>query len=130
MNASLGLKIQIIAKTRGLSQTDLANKIGVNKSSISNFFNGKHDLNTTSFIKLLELLDIHIYNMIERNLDLALERTNIGSPGDMLDELLDIIPSKLKKKNIIKSISNLAKEYESKGQKPKQIYNNLKNYTY
>ncbi len=127
---TLGIKLQTIAKTKNITQQEIANNTGISKATVSTFFSGKSDISSNNLIKILSALDIDFSHIIDRNLDLALSRSNVGTPGDLLDELFMSVSNKLKKKNVIKSITNLAKEYEHAGIKNQQIYNTLKNYNH
>ena len=47
-------------KKKNISQKDLANKVGISQQEISRFENEKHIPKLTSFIRIIEALDIDI----------------------------------------------------------------------
>ena len=80
-NSHLGLAIKRIRKKKGLSQTDLANKMGMRQPTISDIENGRGTLD--SFLKIIQALNINLslsYGDETQNQD-----NEISAMIDMLD---------------------------------------------
>lgn len=61
------LKVKEILKTKGLTQTDLAQKLGISKVALSNTLNGNPTL--SSLVKISEVLEVHITDLFEPDTD-------------------------------------------------------------
>lgn len=60
INEQLGAKIQRVRKTKRITQEELAAKIGVQPSTISNIEGGKTDTSVYTIFKIALALKIHI----------------------------------------------------------------------
>lgn len=68
-SSDIGEKIATLAKTKGLSQGRLAEKIDVSRVSINRFFKGKSSIRTKDLVQLLKVLDIDLEDLIEQKLE-------------------------------------------------------------
>lgn len=109
---NIGLKLSLVAKNQGLSQAEISEITEINKTSLSHFFSGKAQLQSDNFLKLLDVLNINLSKTIDTKVDETLKKDSSVSPGQLFDELLLTIPQKYKRRNAMKYISGLAKQYE------------------
>ena len=88
-NTDIGEKIASLAKTKGLSQGKLAEKIDVSRVSINRFFKGKSSIRTKDLVQLLKVLDIDLEDLIEQKL----EKEAFGdvSQNEMYEDLKSIM---------------------------------------
>ena len=61
-------KITEFRKQQGLTQTDLAQKVGVRQATISDFENGKYNLRSDLLEKILIVLNLDIVQRSENRL--------------------------------------------------------------
>lgn len=108
-----------------MTQEDISQNTLINKSSLSNFFNGKAQLQSDNLLKLLEILNINFDTVIDLKVDQALRRDKGESVGQLFDSLIKVIPFKHKKRNAVEYVKSLAKEFEKKNPKAKYIYDAL-----
>lgn len=62
-------KLAILAKSKGISQSELAEQIDISRVSINRFFKGKSSIRTKDLIQLLRVLDIDLEEVIEQQLN-------------------------------------------------------------
>jgi transcriptional regulator with XRE-family HTH domain len=124
-NNHLGFKLSVIARSLDITQQDLSKNTNINRTSLSNFFNGKTQLQSDNLFKLLDMLNINFDSLIDLKVDQAMKRDNIETAGQLFDSLLKIVPHKHKKRNAIQYIKSLAKQCESNNPKAKYIHNAL-----
>ena len=64
-NKMIGTRVKMLRITKGISQTELAKKIGVTQTHLSNIENGRAGLTIPNLIKLHEALDTSISSFFE-----------------------------------------------------------------
>lgn len=64
---TLGETIKKYRKRKGLNQTELANLIGLDRSAISNFENGKREPTYSMILKLAEVLNVDLIEFLNTN---------------------------------------------------------------
>lgn len=70
MDRFFNSNLKYIRKKYGISQQELANKIGKDRSSIAYWENGKADITLENVIKLSEVLNIPIHDLVGKDLTL------------------------------------------------------------
>jgi len=68
VKVKLGINIRVARKAKGYSQEELAPKIGVSRSQLTNIENGTTGTTIDKIIKLSELLEIDVKDLL--NLDI------------------------------------------------------------
>lgn len=63
---SLGLKLSMIAKSKGYTQKVIAEKCGLSRITIHRYFNGKTDLRSHEMVKVLKILGIDLEQDIQQ----------------------------------------------------------------
>lgn len=59
------LKIKSVRQQKGLTQKELAQKLGVSQNFLSELENNKYDIKLSMFYKLLDVLEIYPCDIIE-----------------------------------------------------------------
>lgn len=87
----IGEKLSMLSKTVGLSQTALAEKIGVPSSQINRFFKGHSDIYSSNLIEILKELGFDIEAMIASRLKAVteVEQADPKSTHEALNFLFD-----------------------------------------
>lgn len=62
-------KLAILAKSKGISQSELAEQIDISRVSVNRFFKGKSSIRTKDLIQLLRVLDVDLEEVIEQKLE-------------------------------------------------------------
>lgn len=75
---NIGIKLSIIAKSKGLTQNEIALRCGVSRISIHRFFNGRTELKASDLFNVLDVLGISIDHEIENSLSGALEGKSLS----------------------------------------------------
>ncbi|MBS1972659.1 MAG: helix-turn-helix transcriptional regulator [Bdellovibrionales bacterium] len=91
---SLAEKIALLAKHSGVSQSAIADQVGVPASHVNHFFRGKGDVRSELFIEILKTLNIDIEALINKEVarmnDLDLEeKQNAGEVFERLVKSFD-----------------------------------------
>lgn len=88
-DSDIGEKLATLAKSRGLSQGKLAEKIDVSRVSINRFFKGKSSIRTRDLVLLLKVLDIDLEQMIAQKLQSEID----GDTGqeEIYNDLISIL---------------------------------------
>ena len=60
------LKIKKIRMKKGIKQTELARKIGVSKSTLSELENNKYDIRLSKLIKISDVLEVDLKELYEK----------------------------------------------------------------
>lgn len=60
-------QIRDIRQARGMSQKELADKLGVNQSMISDYETGKVDLSLTKAVKIADILECDLNDLLGRS---------------------------------------------------------------
>lgn len=60
-------QIRDIRQARGMSQKELADKLGVNQSMISDYENGKVELTLTKAVKIADILECDLNDLLGRS---------------------------------------------------------------
>lgn len=88
-DSDIGGKLATLAKSKGLSQGKLAEKIDVSRVSINRFFKGKSSIRTRDLVLLLKVLDIDLEQMIAKKLQSEMD--GIFSQEEVYDDLISIL---------------------------------------
>ncbi len=64
----IGIKLSMLAKTCGVSQTELADKLGFSPSQVNRFFNGHSDIYSSNLLEILKELGFDIAAMVSKRL--------------------------------------------------------------
>ena len=59
-------QIRDIRQARGMTQKELADRLGVNQSMISDYESGKVDLSLTKAVKIADILECELYDLLGR----------------------------------------------------------------
>lgn len=60
-------RIREIRQARGMNQQELARRLGVNQSMISDYENGKVELSLTKAVKIADILECELYDLLGRS---------------------------------------------------------------
>jgi len=61
------LKIKEIRVRKGMTQKELAKKAGVSRSYFGDLENGKYDIKLSLFVKISNILEVDLFDLIEIN---------------------------------------------------------------
>ncbi len=61
-------KVAQLAKSKGVSQKELANYCKISRITVHRFLNGKTEIRSSDFVKMLELLGVDIVSNLEHKL--------------------------------------------------------------
>ena len=92
------MRLRELRNNSGLTQSELANKLGVSGQTILNWENGIHEPNINHLIQLADLFDVSV--------DYLIERKNNDKSIDVICNELERIP----KRNIIDFIRSELKK--------------------
>lgn len=87
--SDIGEKLATLAKSKGLSQGKLAEKIDVSRVSINRFFKGKSSIRTRDLVLLLKVLDIDLEEMISQKLQSEMDGE--ASQEEIYSDLISIL---------------------------------------
>jgi transcriptional regulator with XRE-family HTH domain len=74
----LGSQLSVLAKARGLRQSELASSAGISSVTLSRFFNNKVSVNSETLNTLLGLLGIDLSSHIEERIEeCTFNRSNV-----------------------------------------------------
>lgn len=79
--------LESLRKKYGLSQKDIANKLNISQGSYSNYENEKREPDIKTLIKLSEIYNTSIDNLVKNNLDI----TNKNQHPFFQEELIELI---------------------------------------
>ncbi len=117
-----GLKLNALLGLHGISQSDISNEGGVNKSSLSRFFRGETDLRSKQLIKLLGTIGIDLHQIVNQKIDEKLGKekpvAHIGGELETIIQNLDDLVAH----TILETIISKAKR-EKKADLKKEIKN-------
>ena len=65
--AQVAVIIQRQRKTKGYTQKDLAQKLGVSQSMVSKWENGEENITLATLVKIASALEITLYNPLEES---------------------------------------------------------------
>lgn len=60
-------RIRYIRQARGMTQKELADRLGVNQSMISDYESGKVDLSLTKAVKIADILECDLNDLLGRS---------------------------------------------------------------
>lgn len=60
----MGLNLKIARVKKGLSQKELANKVGISPATVSKAETGKFDLRLSTLLKLSKILDVTVEELL------------------------------------------------------------------
>lgn len=60
----MGLNLKIARVKKGLSQKELANKVGISPATVSKAETGKFDLRLSTLLKLSRILDVTVEELL------------------------------------------------------------------
>jgi len=88
----IGQRIQDARLAAGLSQTELAARIGTSTSHVSRIETGRSDLKITSFVKIIETLKVSADDLLQANVPVV----NDKKQWQLQELLSDCTPSQMK----------------------------------
>jgi transcriptional regulator with XRE-family HTH domain len=62
--AEIGARIRFMREARGISTADLADAVGISRSSISNVEKGRHMLNVVKLVKVARTLQVGVIDLV------------------------------------------------------------------
>ena len=68
-NLTIGPKLSMIAKAKGLTQSEIAKKCNISRLSVHRFFNGRTELKASDLMSVLRVLDIPVDEEIDQSLE-------------------------------------------------------------
>ena len=91
---SLAEKIALLAKNSGVSQSSIAEQVGVPASHVNHYFRGKGAVRSELFVEILKTLNIDIEALVNKEVarlnDLDLEeKKNAGEAFERLMKMMD-----------------------------------------
>lgn len=88
----IGKRIQDARLAAGLSQTELAERIGTSTSHVSRIETGRSDLKISSFVKIIETLQVSADDLLQANVPVV----NDKKQWQLQELLSDCTPSQMK----------------------------------
>lgn len=88
-DSDIGEKLATLAKSKGLSQGRLAEKIDVSRVSINRFFKGKSSIRTKDLVLLLKVLDIDLEDLISQKLQSEMD--GVPAQDEIYQDMISII---------------------------------------
>ena len=90
----LGYKVSLLAKSRGMTQAEIAEHCGVSRITVQRFFSGKTEIRSGDLNKILKLLNINLDTDLDRllkikSLGLKDQIYNINSDINIILNALD-----------------------------------------
>ncbi len=82
---TIGSNIRMVRKSAGISQTELANRVGSNKSAISRYENGMQKPSLDTLMRMADALDVDLADLLKERAASSVE--NAGSEPDWMREL-------------------------------------------
>lgn len=82
----IGQNIKFLRKKQGLNQTQLGEALGITKGAVSGYENGSSIPGVETLIKIAQLLEISVDDLIFRNIE---KQGTSGDPAPKGDELED-----------------------------------------
>lgn len=91
---SLGYKLAMIAKSKGYTQKDIAERCGLSRITIHRYFNGKTDLRSHEMVKVLKILGIDIEQELQQLIEgtlsgITVKKTSIFNDISLVLQNLD-----------------------------------------
>lgn len=81
-------KVALLAKSKKISQKELANYCKISRITVHRFLNGKTEIRSGDFVKMLELLGIDVTKNLESNLlGTENEANNIEDSGPLFTDV-------------------------------------------
>lgn len=74
---SIGLKLAMIAKSKGFTQKQIAEKCGLSRITIHRYFNGKTDLRSHEMVKVLKILGIDVEQELQHLIEGSLTGVSV-----------------------------------------------------
>ncbi|MCH2534060.1 MAG: helix-turn-helix domain-containing protein [Bdellovibrionales bacterium] len=74
---SIGLKLAMIAKSKGFTQKQIAEKCGLSRITIHRYFNGKTDLRSHEMVKVLKILGIDVEQELQHVIEGSLTGVSV-----------------------------------------------------
>ena len=108
-----GTKDNALLGLIGITQAQVADECGINKSSLSRFFRGVSDIRTSQLVKVLHTIGIDLLQIINRQIDERLGKEkptpHIGADLETIVQHLD----KLESQTLLETIIVKAKKIKS-----------------
>lgn len=79
---TIGSNIRMVRKSAGISQTELANRVGSNKSAISRYENGMQKPSLDTLMRMADALDVDLADLLKERAASSVE--NAGSEPDWM----------------------------------------------
>lgn len=113
--------INTLIQAKNLSQKEVAQKAEVHTSNLSKFLSGETDMRLSTFIKLMETLEVDIISILQSEVDRSLGRSSSNiTVGQAVENLLNEVEP-ITARTILNSISSRIKNDSNK-----KIENSLK----
>lgn len=74
---SIGIKLAMIAKSKGFTQKQIAEKCGLSRITIHRYFNGKTDLRSHEMVKVLKILGIDVEQELQHVIEGSLTGVSV-----------------------------------------------------
>lgn len=74
---AVGQNLKSIRISKGISQSELARKTGIDRKRIIGYEQGKHDINLTNAFKITKALEISIDSLAQDKIAIEIPKTNI-----------------------------------------------------
>ncbi len=83
---NIGEMIAILIKSKDITQTELAEKLGVPHSQINPFLRGHKDVYASTLVSVLKEIGIDVENQLKEKLKLEnnIEQTDLKTPSDAI----------------------------------------------
>lgn len=109
---AIGSNIRMVRETTGISQTELANRVGTNKSAISRYENGTQIPSLNTLMRVADAMSVDLVDLINEKTTLPLG--NAVSGFDWMQELninlTEMNPTV--RQNFIRSVMAMYKGYQ------------------
>lgn len=109
---AIGSNIRMVRETTGISQTELANRVGTNKSAISRYENGTQTPSLNTLMRVADAMSVDLVDLIKEKTTLPLG--NAVSGFDWMQELninlTEMNPTV--RQNFIRSVMAMYKGYQ------------------
>lgn len=91
---AIGSNIRMVRNAAGISQTELANRVGSNKSAISRYENGAQRLSLETLMRIADALGVDLVDLLKEKATLSLGKV-VGDPDPDWMQALNINLTKM-----------------------------------
>ncbi|KAB8151783.1 helix-turn-helix domain-containing protein [Kordia sp. TARA_039_SRF] len=104
MFKQIGVNIKSIRKSNGLTQSELASRLGITRQQVANYEKGDSSIPLSSIIKMSDIFNISIDNLVKGSLDNPTE-VKYKSEEEVLD--YPIFEGLINEKKLANAIDNI-----------------------